>query len=138
MTQAMFKLDTDSIQKMAFFESITKTSLRDCIEGDNDLIFIVNSENLGKAIGKKGSNIKLLERRFNKKIILIGFDNDPSKFMENLLKPIQLKTINLDEDDNLNVVIKSSSRAFPSKKVKKAKTLLKKYFPSIKEVNVKV
>ncbi|MBN1923963.1 MAG: NusA-like transcription termination signal-binding factor [Nanoarchaeota archaeon] len=137
MAEVRIKLDTSTIQKIALFESITRANLKDCFESDDDLVFIVSPGDFGKAIGKGGANIRALEKKFNKKIILIEFNPDPEKFATNLFKPIPVKSAEL-EGNTMNLVIKSSLRAFPSKKVKKTKMLLKKYFPAIEEVIVKV
>ena len=137
MSNVTIKLDNSTIQKLAIFESITKSSLKDCIDEDEEITFLINSNDLGKAIGKNAINIKTLQRKFNKKITLIGFDINPLQFARNLFKPIPIKNITL-EDNVLNIMINGSQRAFPSKKVKKAKMLLTKYFDNIKDVVVKV
>ena len=137
MTGVRFKLDTRTIQKIALFESITRANLKDCIDNTNEVIFILSPGELRKAIGKRGVNVRLLEKKINKKIVFLEFSHDPKRFASNMLKPILVKSISL-EDNIMNIVIRSSQRAFPSKKVKKTKMLLKKYFPSIEEVNVRV
>ena len=137
MSNAMIKFDSDMIQKLAIFESVTKTSLKDCLEDEEEINFIVNSKDLGKAIGKAASNVKLLERKFKKKIILIGFEPDIKDFARNLLKPINIKDVAVD-NDLLIITLFASQRNFPSKKVKKAKLLLTKYFNNIKNVIIKV
>lgn len=137
MTNVMIKLDSDTIQKLAIFESITRTNLKDCIEDEDEIYFIVNSKDLGKAIGKSAINIKALEKKFRKKIILIGFEQDPKDFAINLLKPMNVKSMSI-ENEALIITIFASSKNFPSKKVKKAKMLLTKYFNNIKNVIIKV
>lgn len=137
MSNVMIKLDSSTIQKLAIFESITRSSLKDCIEDESEIMFIVSPKDLGKAIGKQAINIKALEKKFNKKVLLVGFEQDPELFAKNLLKPILIKNIQIINED-MNITLLSSQRAFPSKKVKKAKMLLTKYFNGIKNVNVKV
>lgn len=135
--QSVIKLDSEQIQKLAIFESITKTSLKDFFEDETEIMFIVNSKDLGKAIGKGASNIKSLERKFKKKILIMGFEQDYNDFARNIFKPIPIKEITL-QNGLLNIIIFGSQMAFPSKKVKKAKMLLTKYFNEIKDVIVKV
>jgi NusA-like KH domain protein len=135
--QSVIKLDSEQIQKLAIFESITKTSLKDFFEDELEIMFIVNSKDLGKAIGKGASNIKLLERKFKKKILMMGFEQNYNDFARNIFKPIPIKEITL-HNGLLSIIIFGSQMAFPSKKVKKAKMLLTKYFNEIKDVIVKV
>lgn len=137
MTDIRIKLDTSTIKKIALFESITKAKLIDCFDYEGETLFIVDGNDFGKAIGKKGANVKLLEKKFKSKVILVEFNKDPEKFAENILKPIPVKNINID-NTTMNIVILTNQRAFPSKKVKKTKFLLKKYFPNVEEVIVRV
>ncbi|VVB76500.1 NusA-like KH domain protein [Candidatus Tiddalikarchaeum anstoanum] len=139
MISATFKLDTDAIKQIAFFESITHAKVSDCAEIEDKLLFIVGEGNIGKAIGKNGSNVKLLEQKFNKKVEIIEFNNDPAKFVANILRPVEVKSSEIVTNGSsnvLNVIINCTRAMFPSKKVKKAKLLLKKYFPQIGEVTI--
>lgn len=137
MSNTTFKLGMEDIQRMQIFESITKTSLRDCIKtSEDELLFVVNSELMGKAVGKNGKNVKLLNKKFKKKIVLLGFNKDYKEFAKNLLMPVKIKSIK-EENGILRIVIQTQLRAFSSKKIKKAKMLLKKYFLNIKDVSIK-
>jgi len=142
MTGVRILLDNSAIQKIAFFESVTRVNLKDCIDEDEDITFVLKAGDFRKAFGNKGANLRVLEKKFNKRIIFLEFDHDPKKFAQNLLKPIQVKSVELvPKDDNstiMHIMINTSQRAFPSKKVKKTKTLLMKYFPNIVDVIVKV
>lgn len=141
MISATFRLDTDSIKQIALFESITHAQVSDCLEMEDKLVFIVGEGNIGRAIGKSGSNVKLLEKKFNKRVEIIEFNNDPVKFVANILRPIEVKSSEIKGDDSasyLNIVISGNRAMFPSKKVKKAKILLKKYFPQIEGVTITV
>ena len=62
------KYDFDHIKYMALFEKITKTPLKDCIIDENQITFIINHHNIAKAVGKNGSNVKLLEKKLGKKM----------------------------------------------------------------------
>lgn len=142
MAEIRIKLDHKSIQKIAYFEKITRAKVKDCIEKEDEMIFIISSDDFGKAIGKGGRNVKLLGKKFKKRITLIEFDQDPKEFAKNLLKPVRVKSMNFEEDEDgnkmLNIVINTSQRAFPSKKVKNTKKLLTKYFPNLEKVYVRV
>lgn len=45
---------------MSLFQDVTKVTVRDCVidEEGNRIIFLVDPENMGMAIGKGGMNIK--------------------------------------------------------------------------------
>ena len=77
--------------------SLPGAGVKDCIEHDK-LIFIINETDIGKAIGKKGVNIRCLEQMFNKKIKMVEFSNDEVQFVKNYLYPLEVSEIRRDDD----------------------------------------
>lgn len=77
---------------ISLFESLTGAKVKDCIANGN-IIFIVHENEMGKAIGKEGSNIKRVENALKKKIRLVEFNNDVCQFVQNLIYPIRAKEI---------------------------------------------
>ena len=90
------KYDITLMGYRTIFENITRVSVKDCFLKDNLFIVIVKENEIGKAIGKGGSNIKELEKRFNKKIKIVEFNNDIIKFTQNIINPIKASNIVLD------------------------------------------
>ncbi len=109
-----FIYNKDLIGCMNVFESITKVKAKDCYDAGNDLIFIVESINMPKAIGKGGSKAKLLAKLLRKSIKIVEYSNDPSKFVANFISPIEGKVykesesviaIHLSSDKDKRMVI---------------------------------
>ena len=92
---AKIKYDSEMIKLMAFFESMTGAKVKDCIS-DGKLIFIVEENNMGKAIGKNGANIKRLENALKRKIKLAEFSDDVLQFVRNLVYPADVAEIKND------------------------------------------
>ncbi|MBS3163126.1 NusA-like transcription termination signal-binding factor [Candidatus Woesearchaeota archaeon] len=90
------KYDITLMGYRTIFENITRVSVKDCFLKDNLFIVIVKENEIGKAIGKGGSNIKELEKRFNKKIKIVEFNKDIIKFTQNIINPIKASNIVLD------------------------------------------
>ncbi len=67
------------------------------------MTFVVGSEDMGLAIGKKGSNIKHAEKVFGKEISVVEYSDDPVKFIKNSMYPIRPKTINIEGNDSKKV-----------------------------------
>lgn len=86
MTQAI-KLTTDQMRMMSLFQKITKVNARDCIEdeGLERVIFVVEAGKMGMAIGKGGMHIKSLRNMVKKNVELVEFDEDPARFLSNVL-----------------------------------------------------
>ena len=91
------KYDINLMKFMQLFESLTRAKLKDCIDNteDNDqLIFVVEENEIGKAIGKGGSNVKRLEGLLKKKIKIAEFNPDVKQFIRNFVMPLEVKDIN--------------------------------------------
>lgn len=83
------KLSTEQMRLMSLFQNVTGATAKDCIEEENQnrIIFIVSTGKMGLAIGKGGMHIKSLQNMIKKSVELVEFDEDPTKFLSNLLNP---------------------------------------------------
>lgn len=75
-----------------FFESMSGAKVKDCISNEK-LIFVIEENEIGKAIGRNGVNVKRIENSLKKKIKLVEFSNDVLKFVKNFVYPIELLDI---------------------------------------------
>ena len=81
---------------MTLFESMTGAKVKDCIS-DEKLTFIIEENEMGKAIGKNGSNIKRMENMLKKKIKLAEFSSDVLQFVKNMVYPLEVSGISQEE-----------------------------------------
>ena len=81
---------------ISLFESLTGAKLKDCIANGN-VMFIVQEGEMGKAIGKKGINIKRIENLLKKSVRLVEFNGDVCKFTANLIYPSNADDIKEEE-----------------------------------------
>ena len=93
---ARIKYNIDIMKYISLFESLTGAKIKDCMV-NGEIIFIVNPDEMGKAIGKQGSNIKRVENALKKKIKLIEFNEDVSQFVQNVIYPLKVKEIKEEE-----------------------------------------
>src|SRR6266704_3025229 len=63
--------DEQTIKYVALFQDLTRTTVVDCVDAGDKLIFVVKEGDIGKAIGKKGENIAKLKRLINKDIHVV-------------------------------------------------------------------
>jgi len=84
---------------IALFESISGAQCKDCIidEKQDRLIFIVKEGNVGAAVGRNGSHIKLLRRMTGKQVEIIEFAEDPTSFIVNSLAPAKIREVRITE-----------------------------------------
>lgn len=81
------KLTSEELGLMAIFQNVTGVSSRDCVidsAGDR-IIFVLEKEFMGQAIGKKGQTIDNLENVIARPIELVEYSDDPREFIKNAL-----------------------------------------------------
>lgn len=132
------KLDSDSLKLITFFESMTGAKIKDCISNEK-LILIVDENDMAKAIGKNGSNIKKVESRLKKKIKLVEFSSDVSQFVRNITYPAEV--LEIEQKDGAIIVHgkDASSKAMligrEHQNINNLTNIVKRYF-DVKEIRV--
>ncbi|NMG83514.1 MAG: NusA-like transcription termination signal-binding factor [Methanosarcinales archaeon] len=93
------KLDTDGMRYIVLFERITGASPIDCMIDDelNKVTFVVKSEDMGAAIGKGGDHVNRVKSIINKQIEIIEYSDDVREFIENVIQPVSIKNISIEE-----------------------------------------
>jgi len=132
------KYGIDVMRFMSIFESLTGAKLKDCIL-DEKITFIVQENEMGKAIGKKGANIKRIGEVLKKEVKLVEFNSDAAKFVSNLIYPLHAKEIK-EEDNIINIYVddrktKGLLIGRNKKRINSVDDIVKRYFDVI-EVRV--
>ena len=132
------KYDSDLMKLMALFESMTGAKVKDCIANEK-LIFVMEENEMGKAIGKNGVNIKRIENMLKKKIKLVEFSSDVLQFVKNMIYPIEVSGI-MQEDNIIKIHGKdTSTKAMiigrERQNINHLSDIVKRYF-DIKEIKV--
>ena len=137
MTQSI-KLTTDQMRMMSLFQNVTGATARDCIEDEKQdrVIFVVNTGKMGLAIGKGGTHIKSLQNIVKRNVELVEFDDDPAKFLSNLLnsKLVSEVKINKRADGSKQAIVMVDPRkkgivvGREGRNAEKARLLAKRYF----------
>ncbi len=137
MTQEI-KLSTDQMRLLSLFQNVTRATARDCVEDEkqNRIIFVVNAGKMGLAIGKGGSHIKTLQNIVKKNVELVEFNEDPTKFLKNILNPKLVSEIKLNErpdgSQQAIVIVDPSKKGIvvgrEGRNAEKARLLAKRYF----------
>lgn len=93
--------DEDILKKMSLFESITGAKLKDFFDDpvQDRLVFIVQPGQLWRALGKNSSNVKRLEKAFNRKIKIVEYNEDLVTFIKNMAHPLKIHDVT--EEDGI-------------------------------------
>ncbi|MBU0533113.1 NusA-like transcription termination signal-binding factor [Candidatus Micrarchaeota archaeon] len=131
----MVELTEDDLDIFSNFEKITRVMPTDYLSTESALIFIVSTESLGKAIGKKASNIERLKHVFRKRVIILPNSTDPESFLRSFYGNIAIDSIeirNVMGEQAIVLTIDEKDRGIAigrnGERIKAAKTLLKGKF----------
>lgn len=132
------KFDSESMELIALFESLTGANVKDCIANEK-IIFIIGENEMGKAIGRNGVNIKRMENKLKRKIKLVEYSSDVLQFVRNFIYPIEALDIR-NEDGIITIHGKdTSSKAMligrEHQNVNHLTSIVKRYF-DVKEIRV--
>lgn len=123
---------------MMLFESVTGAKVKDCIQNEK-LIFIIKENDMGRAIGKNGANIRKMEGKLKKKIKLVEFSDDVLQFVKNAIYPIE--AANIEQADGAVVIHgkdtggKSILIGRERKNINHLSEIVKRYF-NVREIRV--
>lgn len=123
---------------ITLFESVSGAKVKDCISNEK-LIFIIEENEMGRAIGRNGVNIKRMENALKKKIKLAEFSNDVLQFVKNMVYPIEVLNISQEngiitihgKDTNTKAMLIGRER----KNINHLSSIVKRYF-DVKEIKV--
>lgn len=134
------KYDLETIKYINLFENLTGTHVKECLLNKEKLILIVKAEEIKKAIGKNGFNIKKFENITNKRLKVVAYSDDPILFVKSFIAPIIAKQIEL-EDDVISIhVVGISEKGLligrDRKNLEILKSVVKRYYRKIKDVRI--
>jgi len=130
------KLTSEELRYMSLFQDVTRVTARDCIvdEENNRIIFLVNPENMGTAIGKNGSNVKRLEKLIGKSIEIVGYSDNLEDLVRNLMAPAKVRSVKVVQSNSKKTVYinvdpqdKGLAIGKNGRNVTRAKLILKRY-----------
>jgi transcription termination/antitermination protein NusA len=113
---------------------LTRATALDCIidERFDRIIYLIQEGDMGLAIGKKGTNIRKMQRVLGKRIEMVEYSPDQEVFTRNVFKPAQVVGMEKTEDNKLTVFITPKDLGIAIGKggctIEKARILISRYF----------
>ena len=89
-------LDQNALRYISVFERVTKTVVKDCIETQDKLVFIVANGQIGAAIGKRGENVRKLHEMLKKNLDIIEYSDDPGEFVRNIFHSFKIRGVEIE------------------------------------------
>ncbi|MDH7508808.1 MAG: NusA-like transcription termination signal-binding factor [Methanomassiliicoccales archaeon] len=94
-------LTEETLRYISLFESITKTRVRDCLETEDKLVFVVNPGQANKAVGKGGENVIRMKNATGKNIQVIEYSDEPEEFIRNVFYNYNVQSVKIENRGNI-------------------------------------
>ncbi|MBC7108274.1 MAG: NusA-like transcription termination signal-binding factor [Methanomassiliicoccales archaeon] len=91
----------ETLRYISLFESITKTRVRDCLETEDKLVFVVNPGQANKAVGKGGENVIRMKNATGKNIQVIEYSDEPEEFIRNVFYNYNVQSVKIENRGNI-------------------------------------
>lgn len=132
------KLSMDDMALIAKFEQITGAAAVDVIRDDEGerIIIVVRPKHLGKAIGRRGVNIKAASEAFGRPVDVVEMADTAEDFVKSALAPARVEAVKIIEHKDgtkvASVTVKSDDRGIAigkeGRNVARARILVKRHF----------
>jgi len=89
-------LTEDTLRYITLFENMTKTHVRDCMETEDKLVYVVDPGQANRAVGKGGENVIRLKNTTGKNIQVIEYSDDAEQFIKNVFYNYNVQSVVLE------------------------------------------
>ena len=131
-------LTDEEMRYIALFEEFTGVVVKDCIidRERNRIIFVVKEGQVGKAVGRSGSRIKMLNKLLNKSVEVVEYSDNLEDMIRKSLFPARVNAIKVAKTANGKKVVivsvppsdKGIAIGRDGRNVSRARILAKRYF----------
>ncbi|RLE85850.1 MAG: NusA-like transcription termination signal-binding factor [Thermoprotei archaeon] len=135
---APVKLTDVEMKYISLVESLTGTTVIDCVIDDNNnrIIFLVKKGQAGLAVGKDGNNVKRLRRLIGKDVEIVEYSDELEELIKNSLFPARVTSVKVRKDSAgrriVVAVVPPSEKGIAigkdGKNIARARLLARRYF----------
>jgi len=125
----------DTLRYITLFEKVTGTQVKDCLETEEKLVFVVEKGQGSRAVGKKGENVIRLKNLTGKNIHVIEYSEDPETFIKNVFHTYSVQSVTLEDRGNIihatvtvDPKVKGKAIGKNGKNAERLRFLAKRYF----------
>jgi len=131
------RIGLEELRYISILQDLTGAMVYRALEDDNDnrIIYLVDRNDVGKAIGRDGRNVKMLSKMLNKNIEIVEYANDIDNMVRNLLTGVTVLKVEVTERDGLKTVYvkvkddeKGKAIGRDGRNVKRARLVLNRLF----------
>jgi N utilization substance protein A len=131
------RIGLEELRYISILQDLTGAMVYRALEDDNDnrIIYLVDRNDVGKAIGRDGRNVKMLSKMLNKNIEIVEYADDIDNMVRNLLPGVTVLKVEVTERDGLKTVYvkvkddeKGKAIGRDGRNVKRARLVLNRLF----------
>ena len=135
------KIDNELFQTVAHFSKASGVTPKDVIPGqDGSLNFIVEQQDIGRAVGPQGRNVHALEQALNRRVRIIAYAADLPTFIQNVIRPLQLADMGIQDGIVTLQAADNRSRSLligrAAQHLRTFEAIVQRFFPDVKEIKV--
>jgi N utilization substance protein A len=128
---------TISFKERRYIEELrilTRATALDCIidERFDRIVYLIKEGDMGLAIGRKGSNIRKMQRVLGKRVEMVEYSPEIERFTKNVFKPAEVTGVERRDDGKITVYVSKGDLGIAIGKggctIEKARNLLSRYF----------
>ena len=90
-----FALDTETLGYIRLFEERTGARVKDCLEAEEKLVFLVVPGEIHKAVGPAGTLVERLKELLKKEIQVAEYSDDPETLVRNIFFAYEPRSVAL-------------------------------------------
>jgi N utilization substance protein A len=94
------RLDNQTLLSIGLFERVTGVPVKDCVDMEDRIIFMVDQGNITQAVGRNGENVSALRKKLGKVIQMIEFSDDPKRFVASVFHPYEVTSVEIENRGN--------------------------------------
>lgn len=132
----------DTLRYASLFQDVTRTTVMDCLNTPDRIVFVVRPGEIGKAIGKRGDNVAKLRRLLNRDLLVVEFSEVPQEFIANIFRSYQVKKVHIEQRGavthatvTVDATLKGKAIGRGGRNLRVARDLISRHFP-IESVSV--
>jgi len=132
-----FTMSSEELRYLSLLSSLTGVLAKDCVmdEDFDRILFVVDTQDAGKVIGKGGSTVRKLKQKMGKRIEIVNYSDNLEDFAINCLEPAKVNEVNTKFPNSKKIVLisvpdKEKGKAIGKngKNIIRAKLLLKRHY----------
>lgn len=94
-------LTEETLRYITLFENITHTHVKDCLETEDKLVFVVDPGQANRAVGKGGENVIRMKNTTGKNIQVIEYSDEPEEFIRNVFYTYNVQNVTIENRGNI-------------------------------------